>query len=165
MLFAVATIVALWLQTEVRLWLPAGALFPDLVLILVVDLGLRQHNAISPALAFAMGYATDACSGSQLGLNAFLMTLIFLLSYELSRHVWVTGRIIAPLTVLLAELLKTLGAMAVTSGVAAVANLKPSAMRLIAFQALLTMLVAPVIFAILDAGKRALRLPVRVVAE
>jgi rod shape-determining protein MreD len=165
MLFAVATIVALWLQTEVRLWLPAGALFPDLVLILVVDLGLRQHNAISPALAFAMGYATDACSGSQLGLNAFLMTLIFLLSYELSRHVWVTGRIIGPLTVLLAELLKTLGAMAVTSGVAAVANLKPSTMRLIAFQALLTMLVAPVIFAILEVGKRALRLPVRVVAE
>ena len=36
MLFAVATMVALWLQTEVRLWLPAGALFPDLVLILAV---------------------------------------------------------------------------------------------------------------------------------
>ena len=165
MLFAVATMVALWLQTEVRLWLPAGALFPDLVLILAVDLGLKQHNALSPALAFAMGYATDASSGSHLGLNAFIMTLIFLLSYELSRHVWVTGRIIGPLTVALADLLKTLGVMAITGGIATVANIKAPALRLIVFQALLTAAVAPLIFALLDAGKRALRLPVRVAAE
>jgi cell shape-determining protein MreD len=165
MLFAVATVVALWLQTEARLWLPAGAPFPDLVLVLAVDLGLKQHNAISPALAFAMGYATDASSGSQLGLNAFMLTLIFLLSYELSRHVWATGRIIGPLTVLLAELLKTLGSLAVTSGVAAVVNIRPLTMRVIVIQALLTTLVAPAIFALLDAGKRAMRLPVRVVAE
>lgn len=165
MLFAVATIVALWLQTEVRLWLPAGALFPDLVLILAVDLGLKQHNALSPALAFVMGYATDASSGSHLGLNAFTMTLIFLLSYELSRHVWVTGRIIGPLTVALADLLKTLGVMAITGGVVTVTTLKAPALRLIVLQALLTAAVAPLIFALLDAGKRALRLPVRVAAE
>ncbi len=165
MLFAVATVVALWLQTEVRLWLPATALFPDLVLILAVDLGLKQHNALSPALAFAMGYATDASSGAHLGLNAFTMTLIFLLSYELSRHVWVTGRIIGPLTVALADLLKTVGVMAITSGVATVAGIKAPALRLILIQALLTAAVAPLIFALLDAGKRALRLPVRVAAE
>jgi len=165
MLFAVATVVALWLQTEVRLWLPAGALFPDLVLILAVDLGLKQHNALSPALAFAMGYATDASSGAHLGLNAFTMTLIFLLSYELSRHVWVTGRIIGPLTVALADLLKTLGVMAITGGVATVASIKGPALRMILIQALLTAAVAPLIFALLDAGKRALRLPVRVAAE
>ena len=165
MLFAVATLMALWLQTEVRLWLPAGALFPDLVLILAVDLGLKQHNALSPALAFAMGYATDALSGAHLGLNAFTMTLIFLLSYELSRHVWVTGRIIGPLTVALADLLKTLGVMAITGGVATVTNIKGPALRLILIQALLTAAVAPLIFALLDAGKRALRLPVRVAAE
>jgi rod shape-determining protein MreD len=165
MLFAVATVVALWLQTEVRLWLPAGALFPDLVLILAVDLGLKQHNALSPALAFAIGYATDACSGAHLGLNAFMMTLIFLLSYELSRHVWVTGRIIGPLTVALADLLKALGVMAITSGIATVTHLQQAALRTIIFQALITAAVAPPIFALLDAGKRALRLPVRVAAE
>lgn len=165
MLFAVATIVALWLQTEVRLWLPAGALFPDLVLILAVDLGLKQHNALSALLAFAMGYATDACSGVHLGLNAFMMTLIFLLSYELSRHVWVTGRVIGPVTVALADLLKTLGVMAITGGIATVAGIKGPELRLIVIQALITAAVAPFIFALLDAGKRALRLPVRVAAE
>src|SRR5579885_3879545 len=146
MLFAVATVVALWLQTEVRLWLPAGALFPDLVLILVVDLGLKQHNALSAVLAFAMGYATDACSGTHLGLNAFLMTLIFLLSYELSRHVWVTGRVIGPLTVGAADLLNHLGVMALTGGMATVSNLKASTLRLLLFQALITAAVAPLIF-------------------
>ena len=165
MLFAVATVVALWLQTEVRLWLPTGALFPDLILILAVDLGLKQHNALSPALAFAMGYATDASSGAHLGLNAFTMTLIFLLSYELSRHVWVTGRIIGPVTVLLADLLKSLGVMAITGGVATVANLKGPALRGVIIQALLTTAVAPLIFALLDSGKRALRLPIRVAAD
>ena len=142
-----------------------GALIPDLVLILAVDLGLKQHTALAPVLAFAMGYATDALSGSQLGFNAFTMTLIFLLSYELSRHVWVTGRIIGPLTVPLADLLKTFGVIAITSGVATVANIKGPALRLILIQALLTAAVAPLIFALLDAGKRALRLPVRVAAE
>jgi rod shape-determining protein MreD len=165
MLFAVATVVALWLQTEVRLWLPAGALFPDLVLILVVDLGLKQHNALSAVLAFAMGYATDACSGTHLGLNAFMMTLIFLLSYELSRHVWVTGRVIGPVTVAVADLFKTLGVMAITGGIATVAALKGPELRLIVIQALITAAVAPFIFGMLDAGKRALRLPVRVAAE
>jgi rod shape-determining protein MreD len=165
MLFAVATVVALWLQTQARLWLPAGAVFPDLVLILAVDLGLKQHNALSPALAFAMGYATDAVSGAHLGLHAFLLTLIFLLSYELSRHVWVTGRVIGPLTVGLADLLNRLGVMAITGGTATVAGIKGSALRLIIIHALLTALVAPPIFALLDAGKRALRLPVRVAAE
>jgi rod shape-determining protein MreD len=165
MLFAVATVVALWLQTEVRLWLPAGALFPDLVLILVVDLGLKQHNALSAVLAFAMGYATDACSGTHLGLNAFMMTLIFLLSYELSRHVWVTGKVIGPLAVALADLLRTLGVMAITGGIATVSAITGPHMRLIAIQALITAAVAPAIFSLLDAGKRALRLPVRVAAE
>jgi rod shape-determining protein MreD len=165
MLFAVATIVALWVETEVRLWLPAAALIPDLVLILAVDLGLKQHTALAPVLAFAMGYATDALSGSQLGLNAFTMTLIFLLSYELSRHVWVTGRVIGPLTVLLASLLKTFGALAITGGVAAVVDIQPPALRLIVVNALITAAVAPAVFALLDAGKRAMRLPVRVEAE
>jgi rod shape-determining protein MreD len=165
MLFAVATIVALWFQTEVRLWLPASPLIPDLVLILAVDLGLKQHTALSPMLAFAMGYATDACSGSQLGLNAFTMTLIFLLSYELSRHVWVTGKIIGPLTVLVAVLLKTFGVMAITGGVAAVTEIKAPMLRLIIVQALVTTAVAPAVFWILDVGKRMLRLPARVVAE
>jgi rod shape-determining protein MreD len=165
MLFAVATLVALWLETEVRLWLPAGILLPNLVLILTVDLGLKQHNGLAPALAFAMGYATDAMSGTHLGVNAFMMTLIFLLSYELSRHVWVTGKIIGPLTVALADLLNTLGVMAITGGVATVTTIKAPAFRLILIQALITAAVAPLIFVILDAGKRALRLPVRVAAE
>jgi rod shape-determining protein MreD len=165
MLFAVATVVALWLQTEVRLWLPPGAVFPDLVLILVVDLGLKQHNALAPALAFAMGYAVDALSGAHLGLNAFMMTMIFLLSYELSRHAWVTGRIIGPLTVGVADLLKSLGALAITGGITRFADIKISTWRIVGIQAVLTAAVAPLIFAMLDAGKRMLRLPIRVAAE
>ena len=40
-LFAVSTLVALALQTTASRWLPFGALMPDLVLMLAVDLGLQ----------------------------------------------------------------------------------------------------------------------------
>ena len=164
-LFAIGTIAALWLQTELRYWTPANPLIPDLVLILAVDLGLKQHNALAPALAFAMGYATDACSGPQLGLNAFLMTLIFLLSYELSRHVWVTGRLIGPLTVWLACMLKTFAVLLISGGLPAVAHIPEQSMRSFFVQATITAAVAPLIFSALTRGKRLLRLPVRVEAE
>ena len=64
---------------------------PDLVLILAVDLGLGIMRALAPLMAFAMGYATDALSGSQLGLNAFTVTLIFLLCLRIVAPVWVTS--------------------------------------------------------------------------
>ena len=72
-LFAIATYIALLIQTAAPLWFPFHALIPNLIIILTVDLGLRHHGAIPALLAFAIGYATDAMSGTTLGMNAFLM--------------------------------------------------------------------------------------------
>jgi rod shape-determining protein MreD len=84
-IFSIAAFLALALQTTVPRLLPIAALFPDLVLILAVDLGLRHYGMVAAVMAFVIGYATDAFSGSQLGMNALMLTLVFLLAYWLSR--------------------------------------------------------------------------------
>ena len=63
-IFSIAAFLALALQTTVPRLLPIAALFPDLVLILAVDLGLRHYGMVAAVMAFVIGYATDAFSGS-----------------------------------------------------------------------------------------------------
>ena len=90
-LFAVLTLIALAIQTTASRWLPLSALVPDLVLVLAVDLGLRHRRALAPIMAFAMGYAMDAFSGSQLGVNTFAVTLTYLVAYEVGVHTSASG--------------------------------------------------------------------------
>jgi rod shape-determining protein MreD len=91
--FAIATLVALALQTTIPHLLPFDALVPELTLVLVVELALRYSNTMMAALtAFAIGYATDAFSGSKLGLNALAFTLVFILTRWFSRTLFSAGR-------------------------------------------------------------------------
>ena len=83
--FAIATIVALALQTTLTRLLPFEVLMPNLALILTVTLGLRHYSAAAALMAFGIGYAADTFSGTQLGLNAALFTLVFILTYWASR--------------------------------------------------------------------------------
>ena len=50
-IFAIATYLALLVQTAVPLWFPFRALIPNLIIILTVDLGLRHHGAMPAVLA------------------------------------------------------------------------------------------------------------------
>ncbi|HYB91280.1 MAG TPA: rod shape-determining protein MreD [Candidatus Binataceae bacterium] len=157
-LFIIAALGALAVQTAIPYWLPLGILFPNLVVILAVDLGLRHHGAFPALLAFAMGYATDAFSGSVLGLNAFLITLIYLLSYEVSRRLMVTNALVGAVAVFVGALIAAAGALAIGFGMDAVAQLGPMFPRL-AGDAAITALLAPPIFAMLARCKKAIGLP------
>ena len=97
------------IQTAVPLWFPFHALIPNLVIILTVDLGLRHHGAMPALMAFAIGYATDALSGTILGMNAFLTTAIFLLTYEMSSRLLVTNVLVGAIAVFLAVLVAGVG--------------------------------------------------------
>ncbi len=158
-LFILAAVVALALQSSALHWLMLGALVPDLILILVVDLGLKHHGVGSALLAFAMGLATDALSGSRVGLNAFMLTLVFLLCYELSRHLWVASYSLASIIVFFAVVIKDVGILAVTGSFNGPGGADPTMMRMILTQAVLTALLALLVFPVLDSGKRLLRLP------
>ena len=158
-LFILAAVVALSLQSGALQWLPLGPLIPDLVLILVVDLGLKHHGAEAAILAFAMGLGTDALSGSRVGLNAFMATLVFLLCYEFSRHLWVASHSVAAFVVFCAVVIKDLGILAITGSFNELNSSDPAMIRMILMQAGLTALLALLVFPALDSGKQLLRLP------
>ena len=152
-LFAIATYIALLIQTAVPLWFPFPALIPNLIIILTVDLGLRHHGAIPALLAFAIGYATDAMSGSTLGMNAFLMTAVFLFTYEISSRLLVTNALVGATVVFFAVILAGLGAILITTGRGSSAAIE-NAMPILALQALISAIVAPMIFSLMSGSRR-----------
>jgi len=153
-LFTIATLIALILQTTIPRLLPFEILVPELTLVLVVDLGLRYHGVAAALAAFAIGYATDAFSGNQLGLNALLFTAIFILTYGLSRAVFSPGRVLGVSAVFGGVMFCALGNYLAGSGWTSrpepPALLAPS----ILIQAALTALCAPPIFAMMSGAAR-----------
>lgn len=157
-LFGVATLIALTIQTSIPLWLPIRSLAPNLIVVLAVDLGMRNHSAAAVAVAFAMGYATDAVAGVHLGLNALLMTVIYFLGYELSSRLLVANVFVASLLVFAGVLFTGLSAVAVdawaNAGDAIFANFST-----LTLQALISALLAPLVFRMLSRGRKIVGLP------
>jgi rod shape-determining protein MreD len=156
-LFGLMSVAALFVQTTAPRIFWSPVLVPNLIVILAVDLGLRHRNAAAAALAFAMGYATDAFSGTHLGVNAFLITLVFLLTYEVGSRLLVINALVGAIGVFLGVMLTSLGGILLGSGTDALAQAAPLIPGLL-LQALLSALIAPLIFAILDLLKRAVGL-------
>ncbi len=160
-LFTLAAIIALGLQSGGLHWLPLGVLIPDLILILAVDLGLKHHSAGAALIAFAMGLALDSLSGPRVGLNAFTITLVFLLSYELSRHLWIANAMMAAVAVFVAVLIKDFGVLALTGSFGGSHRADLTMLEMVLAQALFTALLSVLIFPLLDGCKRLLGLPAR----
>ncbi len=152
-IFAIAGYLALLIQTAAPLWFPFHALIPNLIIILTVDLGLRHHGALPALLAFAIGYATDAMSGTTIGMNAFLMTGVFLLTYEISSRLLVTNALVGATVVFFAVMLAGFGAIVITSGRSA-GGVINDAMPTLALQALISAMVAPIIFSLMSGTLR-----------
>ena len=152
-LFTALTFIALAIQTIAARWLPLSALVPDFVLMLGVDLGLRHRRALAPLMAFAMGYAMDAFSGSQLGLNAFVVTLVFLMAYEVGTHTSASGPQAGAVLAFIAVLIQSLGGFLISTQFGApgqLGALMPAAL----LQAALTALLAPPVFALVARAER-----------
>jgi rod shape-determining protein MreD len=110
---------AILLQTTLLHLAPIGPAIPDLILVICVYLGLRHQSAGGAVGAFFLGYMLDTFSGTDVGINAFAMTLVFLTVYLLSRRLWIEGGLSNSVTVFAAAVLKTLtigGLVAVSTG-------------------------------------------------
>jgi len=146
--FSIATLIALSLQTTIPRLLPIAALFPDLVLILAVDLGLRHWGVMAAVMAFVIGYATDAFSGSQLGLNALILMVVFVLAYWLSRVLISRSPAIGAVAVFAGVILQNVGVYVVSSGFATPMNLG-TVMLPTLLQAAVTALFTPWVFGVM----------------
>jgi rod shape-determining protein MreD len=144
-IFSIAAFVALILQTTVPRLLPLAAFFPDLVLILTVDLGLRHYGILAAVMAFVIGYATDAFSGSQLGMNAMMLTVVFMLAYALSRVLISASPAMGAVAVFAGVILQNFGVYLASSGFATPMNLGAVMMPTL-LQAAITALVTPWMF-------------------
>lgn len=157
-LYAVAAVLALALQTALPTLVSPRFLVPNLIVILAVDLGLRHHGALAALMAFAMGYATDSTSGTRLGANALLVTMVFLLTYEVSRRLLVTTSLFGAVAVFAGAILTGVGALAITTEGAALAR-AGTFFPDIAAQAAISALIAPPVFGLLGRLKRTIGLP------
>jgi rod shape-determining protein MreD len=147
LLFTLATFIALVLQTTIPRLLPLGILVPDLVLVLTVDLGMRHPRALTALMAFAMGYAVDAFSGVELGLNALLLTMVFAFAYWLSRMVVSTSTVIGAIAVFAGVVFSDVGNYLISSGFAPGDRLH-ALIPAVLIQAAVTALLTPSVFRI-----------------
>jgi rod shape-determining protein MreD len=159
LLFAVFVILGLAFESAGARIVSVRSLIPNLIIILAVDLGLRHHGVLPAVLAFTMGYATDAIAGSHPGLNAFMMTMVFLVSYEISTRLMVANAGVGATVVFFGVIATTLGTVAIANGFPSLSSTGPLLPGLL-LQAFITALIAPFIFSILAATKRLTGLPV-----
>ena len=153
LLFAVFVVVGLAFESAGARIVSVRALIPNLIIILAVDLGLRHHGVLPAILAFAMGYATDAIAGSHPGLNAFMMTAVFLLSYEISTRLMVTSAGVGATVVFFAVIATALGTVAIANGFNSLSDTAPM-LPALTLQASISAIIAPFIFATLSVSKR-----------
>jgi rod shape-determining protein MreD len=164
LLFAVFVILGLAFESAVPHLISFRALIPNLIIILAVDLGLRHHGVLPAIIAFTMGYATDALAGSHPGLNAFMMTMVFLISYEISTRLMVANAFVGATVVFFGVIATALGTIAIANGFSSLSDTGPMLPELM-LEAAVSALVAPFIFSMLATGKRLTGLPARAARE
>ncbi|MET0586720.1 MAG: rod shape-determining protein MreD [Candidatus Binatia bacterium] len=153
MLFFLAAIFVLLLQTTLLHLLPISPVVPDLTLVLCVYLGL-YHPTVGAALgAFLLGYSIDIVSSRIIGLNAFAMSLVFLTVYLSSRAIWLQNPLVSSLVVLLASLVKGAALVLVSAIFVSIEGFWIGAGWYIIREALLAALLAPIVFALLRRGE------------
>jgi rod shape-determining protein MreD len=164
LLYAVFAVLGLAFETAVPHLVSFRSLIPNLIIILCVDLGLRHHGVLPAILAFAMGYATDALAGSHPGLNAFMMTMVFLVSYEISTRLMTANAFLGATVVFFGVIASALATIAIANGFNALSN-TGSMLPGLTVQATISAIIAPFMFSILATGKRLTGLPVRAARE
>jgi rod shape-determining protein MreD len=160
LLFAVFVVLGLAFESAVPHLVSFRAVIPNIIIILVVDLGLRHHGVVPAMLAFAMGYATDALAGSHAGLNAFMMTMVFVVSYEISTRLMVANAFVGAIVVFFSVIATSLATIAIADGLNALSD-TGAMLPGLTLEAAISAIVAPFIFSILATGKRLTGLPDR----
>jgi rod shape-determining protein MreD len=164
LLFAVFVVVGLAFESAGARIVSFRSLIPNLIIILAVDLGLRHHGVLPAIMAFAMGYATDALAGSHPGLNAFMTTTVYLVSYEIATRLMVANAFVGATVVFFGVIATALGTIAIANGFNALSDTGPL-MPALTLQAFITALIAPFIFSMLATTKRLTGLRARAARE
>ena len=107
---------------------------------------------------------TDALAGSHPGLNAFMMTMVFLVSYEISTRVMVANAFVGATLVFFGVIATALGTIAIANGFNALSD-TGALMPELTLEALISAIIAPIVFAVLATSKQLTGLKARAARE
>lgn len=154
LMFFLAGIFLVVLQTTLFHLLPIGPVVPDLILVLCVYLGL-YHPSVGGVLgSFLLGYSVDVMSSPILGFNAFAMSLVYLAVYLCARSIWLHHPMVSSVVVMLAALVKGVAMVVIWAIFLSVDGFWSGAARYVLWEATLAALLAPVLFALLRRGQK-----------
>lgn len=146
--------VGVLLETTVLHVLPLGPIRPDLIVILCVYLALHEHTVAGALGAFLLGYFADNFSGSVLGLQAFSMSLIFVLVYLLARQLWMDNVVANVAVVFVASLLKSLAVALLLAFYLAADYPWAHLFGTVWIESAIAAFFTPFVFSMLDGGRR-----------
>lgn len=128
-------------------------LVPDLLLILCVYLGIYHRSVGGAVAAFFFGYGLDACSGAPVGMNAFAMSLVFAAVSVTARQLWLQNPASVLCMVFLGVILKTATMLVLSDFGQMHLMLHATAVRHIVWEAVLAILLTPMVFTLLYRGE------------
>lgn len=143
-------VIAILLQTSLS---PLFPVVPDLLLVLCVYLGIYHRTVSGAAIAFFLGYGLDSCSGAPVGTNAFALSLVFATVSAIAQQLWLNNPFSVLCMVFLGVILKT-GAVLLLADFGRVSSfLQPIVAHYIVWDAVVAMLLTPVVFTLLYRGE------------
>jgi rod shape-determining protein MreD len=153
LLFLVSGFCSLLLQMSFLHLLPLGPIVPDLSLILCVYLGLYRPTIGAVFGSFFLGYSLDVFSSPLLGLNAFALSLVFLVVYSVSRRIWIHNQFWSAGMVFFASWVKAAALILAGALFLPAENFWPGVARYILLEAVAAAVLAPLVFFLLQRGQ------------
>ena len=150
--FSVGLLLVL-LQTTLLHLLPLGPVIPDLTLVLCVYWALNRPTVGTVFGSFLMGYTVDVFSSPILGINAFAMSLVFLVTYLSSRQIWVRSPLLSAAIVFGAAWVKVIAMVLIWAIFFSTQAPWTGVLRYVFIEAFTAALLAPAFFYLLSWGE------------
>jgi rod shape-determining protein MreD len=149
-LLIVSGVMAILLQTSLTQLLPV---VPDFLLVLCVYLGIYHRSVGGAAISFFLGYGLDSCSGAPVGTNAFSLSLVFATVSIIAQQLWLNNPFSVLCMVFLGVVLKTSAVLLLSDFGGISFFLQPSVAQYVVWDAIVAMLLTPVVFTLLYRGE------------
>ncbi len=153
LLFLAAGFLSVLLQTTLLHLLPLGPVVPDLTLVLCVYWALNRPTVGAVLGSFFLGYSVDVFSSPILGINAFAMSLVFLVAYLSSRYIWIRSPLSSAAVVFFASWVKVAALIAVWAFFEDRQGPWTGVLPYIFLEALFAAILAPIFFLLLRWGQ------------
>ncbi len=141
------------LQTSLLHMLPLGPVAPDLTLVLCVYWAFNRPTVGTVLGSFLMGYTVDVFSSPILGIHAFAMSLVFLVTYLISRQIWARSPLLSAAIVFVAAWVKVIAMSLIWAIFFASKAPWTGVLRYVFIEALTVALLAPAFFYLLRWGE------------